>query len=123
MANRKLSSSKLSKHSILDLAAELNSRRGEVNELHARRDEIVAELEQLDSVLAALGGGAGSGGRGPSGKAGRPAKAAGKAGRRTSGRRIARGQGCAAIEAALRASKGSGTSGEPGRRHGPSWAA
>jgi len=104
---RKKSVGNLNKHSILDIVTELKSRRGEVADLHARREELVAELEQIHSVIAALGGvtrtgnSGGTSGRGR----GRPAKAAGK----TDGREVPRGHGWATIEDAIDASGGNGS--------------
>jgi len=105
---RRSSVRNLSKHSILDLVTELKSRQSEVGDLHARRDELVAEIEQIDSVIAAMGGvtgpsigGARKAGRGT----GRLAKAVGK----TGGRKLPRGQGWATIEVAINASGGNGT--------------
>jgi len=108
--------STLSKHSLMELAAELHSRHGEVSELHSRREELIAELEQVDAVLATMGASGASRGRGPGRPAGsghkRTARGTGPvAGRRSGGaRRGKRGQGWAAIEAALKDSKGTGTS-------------
>jgi len=101
----------LGKASLMQLAAELQRRRGEVGELAQHREALIAELEQIDAVLGAFGGTAAAprGVRqGPTRSAkGRPAQAAGRVpGRR--GSRSTRGQGWATIQAALKSAGGSG---------------
>ncbi len=54
-------SSKLSKVSVVELAAELQRRGGELAELQQRHQELVDELQQVEAVLAALGGMTGNG--------------------------------------------------------------
>lgn len=72
----------LRRFAVLDLAAELQRRQSELPQLKVRRDELAAELEQVDAAIAALSGG-GSGGR----SAGRAARGTGAASGRGGGGR------------------------------------
>jgi len=104
MAQRKRSrGTALGGVSLIDLASELYGRRDQLRQLQDRREEIIAELEQIDNVLAAFGGGAPARGRSGARKVGRPARIPSSSGRTAGKPRGKRGQGWATIESALAA--------------------
>jgi len=105
MARKKMRGSGLGNISLVELGAELQRRRGELPDLQQRHDELLEELEQIRAVIATLGGSSGP-------RVGRPRGSAsassGAGGPRK--KKVARGQGWATIEAAMKANNGNGTS-------------
>ncbi|HZW08961.1 MAG TPA: hypothetical protein VFF69_03580 [Phycisphaerales bacterium] len=80
--------------STMELRAELERRSRDLDKLEARRDELTAQLEQVEAEISTISsaiGAAGRAGRGRGARRGRPAGASG-AGRR-GGRRAARAGG------------------------------